>query len=35
MFGSRRIRHAADQQAQETFFWGLIFVMVSPWMVES
>lgn len=24
---------AADQQVQEGFFWGLIFMMVSPWMV--
>ena len=24
---------AADQRVQEAFFWGLIFMMVSPWMV--
>ena len=24
---------AADQQVQEGFFWGLIFMMVSPWVV--
>ncbi len=23
----------ADQRVQEGFFWGLIFMMVSPWMV--
>ncbi len=23
----------ADQQVQEGFFWGLIFMMVSPWAV--
>jgi hypothetical protein len=24
---------AAEQRVQEGFFWGLIFMMVSPWMV--
>ena len=24
---------AADQQVQEGFFWGLVFMMVSPWVV--
>ena len=23
---------AADQQVQEGFFWGLVFMMVSPWV---
>ncbi len=23
----------ADQRVQEAFFWGVIFMMVSPWMV--
>ncbi len=24
---------AADQQVQEGFFWGLVFMMVTPWVV--
>jgi len=24
---------AADQQVQEGFFWGFVFMMVSPWVV--
>jgi len=24
---------AADQRVQEAFFWGLILMMMSPWMV--
>lgn len=23
---------AADQQVQEGFFWGLVFMMASPWL---
>lgn len=23
---------AADQQVQEGFFWGLVFMMASPWV---
>ncbi|MEE8561425.1 MAG: hypothetical protein V3S91_05605 [Gemmatimonadota bacterium] len=23
----------ADQQVQKAFFWGVIFMMASPWMV--